>query len=74
MNVVRNLSNQTLTNIEFEILYQGLEFSFYPTSLDINYIRVEFESFYSRVRSLLSTSQSLILKQKLISLYSIAVM
>ena len=38
--------------------------------MDIQSILAEFNSFYSRIRNLLSTSQCLILKQKLISVYS----
>ena len=48
----------------------GVDFCLFPMRLDIQSIRAEFESFYSRICNLFSTSQCLILKQRLISLCS----
>ena len=59
-----------MTKTESELLNRKLDFCLFPTRLDIRSIHAEFESFYSRIRNILLTSQSLILKQKLISLYS----
>ena len=69
-NILHNLSNRTLTTTESELLNKGLDYSFYPTRLDIHHVRAEFENLYSKLRNLLSTSRCILFKQKLISLYS----
>ena len=70
VDVVHNLSRRILTEAESKLLNKGLDFSIYPSRLDVQQIRAEFENLYSKIRILLSTSQCLILKQKLIRLYS----
>ena len=49
---------------------KGLDLSLYSSRLDVQHIRAEFENLYSKLCNLLSTSQCLISKQKLIRLYS----
>ena len=70
VDVVHNLSSRILTEAESKLLNKGLDFSLYPSRLDVQQIRAEFENLYSKIRILLSTSQCLILKQKLITLHS----
>ena len=70
LGVVHNLSSRILTEAESKLLNKGLDFSLYLSRLDAQQIRAEFENLYSKIRILLSTSQCLILKQKLIRLYS----
>ena len=69
-NILHNLSNRTLTTIESELLNKGLDYSFYHTRLDIQHVRAKFENLYSKLRNVLLTSQCILFKQKLISLYS----
>ena len=68
VDVVHNLSSRILTEAESKLLNKELDFSLYPSRLDVQQIRAEFENLYSKIRILLSTSQCLILKQKLIRL------
>ena len=70
VDVEHNLSSRILTEAESKLLNKGLDFSLYPSRLDVQLIRAEFKNLYSKIRILLSTSQCLILKQKLIRLYS----
>ena len=70
IDVLHNLSSRVLTEAESKLLNKGLDFSLYSSRLDVQHIRAEFENLYSKLCNLLSTSQCLISKQKLIRLYS----
>ena len=48
VDVVHNLSSKILTETESKLLNKGLDFSLYPSRLDVQQIRAEFENLYSK--------------------------
>ena len=69
VDVVHNFSSRILTEVKSKLINKGLDFSLCSSRLDVQHIRAEFENLYSKFCNLLST-QCLMSKQKLITLYS----
>ena len=65
--VVFNLSDQNLSETEFNLLNKGFDFAHFPTNLKIPRIGAKFEYLCRQIRTFLTASNRLLFKQKLMT-------